>query len=70
MLYSGFSNPEEAFKLKITLGFFLGFGGYIAMIVLALRVSDPKENRFGPVPEDVDVPVSEDKALENNTTAE
>lgn len=70
LLYSGFSNPEEAFKLKITLGFFLVFGGYIAMIVLALRVSDPKENRFGPVPEDVDVPVSEDKALENNTTAE
>lgn len=69
LLYSGFSNPEEAFKLKVTLGFFLGFGGYIAMIVLALRVSDPKENRFGPVPEDVDVPAQDDKALVDNTNA-
>ena len=69
LLYSGFSNPDEAFKLKVTLGFFLGFGGYIAMIVLALRVSDPKENRFGPVPEDVDVPAQDDKALVDNTNA-
>lgn len=60
---------REAFKLKVTLGFFLGFGGYIAMIVLALRVSDPKENRFGPVPEDVDVPAQDDKALVDNTNA-
>lgn len=73
---SAFSNPYFGAGFKILFGSLIAIASCVYFIVLALRKGDLTENRFGAVPEDVEVVTEENctttsnasfKALPNNS---
>ncbi len=67
---SAFSNPYFGAGFKILFGTFIAVAGCIFFLVLALRKSDDKENRFGPVPEDIGIATKVNSTTTSNATAE
>ena len=67
---SAFSNPYFGAGFKILFGTFIAVAGCIFFLVLALRKSDERENRFGPVPEDIGIATKLNSSTTSNTTVE
>lgn len=67
---SAFSNPFFGAGFKILFGSLIAIASCVYFIVLALRKGDQTENRFGAVPDDVEVVTEENGSTTTNTSFE
>lgn len=67
---SAFSNPYFGAGFKILFGTLIAIASIIYFVVLALRKGDQTENRFGAVPDDVEVVTEENSSTTSNASVE